>query len=253
MDQTWERTRASMRGSWAALADLAEGGIWIEDGGVGACVYPAAPERSIFNAVVWYEDAAALERAHDRLRAAYEDAGVQAWTVWVPEHDADAAALLASAGHVLDADPANMLLDLRQFHAPDPTADVSWGCDATLEEWARVNEAAYPWGDGSMERAILAMSRAPGPVYAVREDGEAVAVLGAEDHNGDCYITLVATLPEWRGLGYAGLLMNEALRDAKARGCSTSSLQATKKGEPVYARVGYRTLGAFQMWERRSP
>ena len=247
----WERTRASMRGSWKEFAELAADGVWIEDDGIAACVYPAAPERSVFNSVIWYEDAAALERSHERLREAYDSAGIEAWTVWVPEHDMDAAAFLESAGHRLDADPANMLLDLREFHAPDPPADVNWGCDATLEEWAEVNEAAYPWGDGSMQRGMLAMGRLTGPVYAVREEGRAVSVLGAEDHDGDCYITLVATLPEWRGLGYAGVLMNEALRDAKARGCTTSSLQATKKGAPVYARVGYQTLGAFQMWERR--
>ena len=246
----WERTRATMRGSWKTFADLAADGAWIEDGGVAACVYPAAPERSVFNSVVWYENAAALEREYDRLRDAYEGAGVNAWTVWVPEHDTDAAALLESNGHALDADPANMLLDLREFHAPEPPADVQWACDATLEEWAQINDAAYGL-DGSMERGILAMRSLPGPVYAVREEGKAVSVLGAEDHDGDCYITLVATLPDWRGLGYAAVLMNEALRDAKARGCTTSSLQATKKGEPVYARIGYQTLGAFQMWERR--
>lgn len=246
----WERTRATMRGAWKAFADHASGGVWIEDRGVAACVYPAAPERSVFNSVVWYEDAAALERAYDGLREAYDGAGVEAWTVWVPEPDGAAASLLEAAGHVLDADPANMLLDLREFHAPDPPAGVAWARDATLEEWAAINDTAYGL-DGSMERGILALRTPPGPVYAVREEGRAVSVLGAEDHDGDCYITLVATLPEARGRGYAALLMNEALRDAKARGCTTSSLQATKKGEPVYARIGYRTLGAFQMWERR--
>ena len=247
----WDRTRASMRGSWKSFGEDVPDARWVDRDGVAALIYPPAPNRSIFNAVVDYDDAAAVERGYDDLAAAYDAAGIVAWTVWVPEHDTDTVAVLEARGHVLDADPANMVIDLREFHAPDPPADVDWGADATLEEWAEVNESAYPWQDGSMRQAILSFGELGIPVYAVREEGRAVAVVGAEDHGDDCYISLVATHPDWRGLGYSYLLMNEALRDAKARGCTTSSLQATKKGAPVYERVGYRTLGAFQMWERR--
>jgi hypothetical protein len=38
---------------------------------------------------------------------------------------------------------------------------------------------------------------------------------------------------------------------ANMRGCETTTLQATKMGAPVYERLGYRDLGARQMWERR--
>jgi hypothetical protein len=43
-----------------------------------------------------------------------------------------------------------------------------------------------------------------------------------------------------------------ALHDARGRGCTTTSLQATKMGQPVYSRLGYRGLGPVQMWERRA-
>jgi hypothetical protein len=45
--------------------------------------------------------------------------------------------------------------------------------------------------------------------------------------------------------------MRLALRDARDRGCETTSLEATAAGEPVYRAIGYRALGALQMWERR--
>ena len=72
------------------------------------------------------------------------------------------------------------------------------------------------------------------------------------DHDGDFSVTLVATLPEARGRGLAGRLLTHALHEARERGCTTTSLQATKMGQPVYGRLGYRDLGPVQMWERRA-
>jgi predicted acetyltransferase len=64
-------------------------------------------------------------------------------------------------------------------------------------------------------------------------------------------VTLVATIPEARGRGLAGTLLGHALADARERGLETSSLVATKAGRPLYERLGYRGVGAVEMWERR--
>ena len=40
-------------------------------------------------------------------------------------------------------------------------------------------------------------------------------------------------------------------RSHSERGRRTSSLQATKGGYPVYARLGYEPICAIEMWERR--
>jgi hypothetical protein len=47
--------------------------------------------------------------------------------------------------------------------------------------------------------------------------------------------------------------MSHALLEARGRGCTTTSLQATMRGRPVYQRLGYRDIGAMHMWERRRP
>jgi hypothetical protein len=47
--------------------------------------------------------------------------------------------------------------------------------------------------------------------------------------------------------------MRRALVDARERGCTTTTLQATQMGQPVYSRLGYRDYGRVQMWERRKP
>ena len=62
---------------------------------------------------------------------------------------------------------------------------------------------------------------------------------------------MVATLERARGRGLATALMRQALLEARERGMETTSLQATRMGAPIYARLGYRDLGAIQMWERR--
>jgi predicted acetyltransferase len=62
---------------------------------------------------------------------------------------------------------------------------------------------------------------------------------------------MVAVLPEARGHGISGKLMAHGLADAVERGARTSTLVATKLGRPVYERLGYRELGALEMWELR--
>jgi predicted acetyltransferase len=69
--------------------------------------------------------------------------------------------------------------------------------------------------------------------------------------DGDASVWDVATMPGARGRGLCRRLLHRALWDARAAGCDFSSLQATKLGEPVYARLGYRSHGALQMWEKR--
>jgi hypothetical protein len=70
----------------------------------------------------------------------------------VPESDTGTAAFLESRGHHLDADPAMMALDLRSYDPASPLPEIK---PALVEELAAINESAYPWQDGSLERALL--------------------------------------------------------------------------------------------------
>ena len=97
------------------------------------------------------------------------------------------------------------------------------------------------------------MTRLPLHPYVARHDGRPAACLGIFDHEGDAGVELVGTIPEARGRGLASRLLLKALADARDRGCTISTLQATRAGYPVYARLGYRDFGRVQMWERRKP
>src|SRR4051794_18427893 len=239
---TLGRMLATMRDTFAAMGRGKA--RWVERDGAGALVTPFVPNRSIVNCVI-LQPGADLEGSYDWLEN--EFAEVDAWTVWVPESNADQAAFLESRGHKLDAAPAMMVLDVANYAPSGPLPE--WK-PALVEELARMNEAAYPWHDGSIECALLesAYDDEEFRLYVTAD----ACVLGVNDVGGDAGVFFVATLPEARGRGLAGGLLAAAMVQARERGCDISTLQATKMGESVYARLGYQRFGAIEMWEKRS-
>ncbi len=220
-----------------------------ERDGVLAAIVPACPDRSVINSVI-YRDAGSLGPALDELAVAHEQAGVRAWTVWVPEDDREAAALLEAAGHKLDATPTAMLLDLAGLPDPDPQG-LDWGDRATPADVARINDHAYGFDEPTFGAAMTTLpGDVPWRLYEARVDGEPVSALGTLDDGDDCGIYLVGTLKEHRGKGLSRRLLHIALAEARQRGLRTSSLQATKLGYPVYERLGYEPICTLQMWEQ---
>ncbi len=215
--------------------------------GVGAAVVPACPERSVVNSVC-YEGAAQLAAALEEVAAIYGEAAVEAWTVWVPRGDREAARLLEEAGHVLDASPEAMAMDLSAAERPSVALDWRRGVDLTVA--GPLNDRAYGY-DGSFARALEGASRDRFTTYVADLHGRPASCLLTLEVEGDCHVTLVATLPEARGRGLAGALLCHALADARERGLETTSLVATKAGRPLYERLGYSGVGSVEMWERR--
>ena len=245
----YARMHANLREFCRLMGGTSPGARVEELPGVIASMVPVAPDRSLLNSVA-YDRTADLERALPRLTELYADAGIRAWTVWVPAADTHAAQLLSQAGHVLDADPAVMCMELDGFDLPRPD-DLDLVEEPSVETFMELNDRAYGFDGPAFASAIR---RLPGVVFHIAcVDGAPVACAGGHDHAGDCCITFVATLPEARGRGLARRLMVLVLREAIDRGCTTASLQATKMGYPVYAKLGFKDLGPIQMWERRTP
>lgn len=222
----------------------------LEPEGVTASVVPAIPDRSIVNSVA-YRDSDALEAALDELAAAYEDADVSAWTVWVPEDDRDAAALLEASGHRLDATPTAMMADLAELAEPE-SGDLDWSVGAEPRDVGRINDLAYGWPENTFIRAMDRFGAVDAlRMYQARVGGAPACVLGIHDNADDAEVYFVATLPDHRGMGLARRLLHQALIEARDRGLTVSSLQATKMGYPIYERLGYEEICTLQMWERR--
>jgi GNAT superfamily N-acetyltransferase len=169
----------------------------------------------------------------------------------VPDIEPDAGRLLAAAGHTLDASPAAMLLDLSSLRAP-AGPEPSWSGEWDLAAAGFVNDAAYGDTSGLFARAMGSLPPESGHMYLARVDGQPASFVLVHDHDGDCEFWIAATVPEARGRGLLSGLLHRALLEARARGCTTSTTQATRMGEPVYARLGYETFGRIEMWERRA-
>ena len=241
--------RESMVATWGLITERTEGGHDFRAEGVYAAIVPATPDRSVMNSVI-YSDHDALLGTLDEIARAYEDAGVRAWTVWVPEEDTEAARGLEEAGHVLDAEPRAMGMDLARAQEPD-MGELDWFRECELVVVGRINDGAYGYPDGSLGNVITALEPTTVEAYGARVDGEIAAVMMTIDAGTDTEIAWVATTEAARGRGLSTALMRQSVWDARERGQKTATLQATKLGAGVYERVGFEDLGALQMWERR--
>ena len=175
-------------------------------------------------------------------------AQVPKWGAWIdPGNDADAKAL-TDRGLVLDSRPVLMAAPLDAIEASAQNLVVE---RAGMAEVGAVNDVAYGNPTGVIAAALGAFPATEVRGYGIRADGELASVASIVDVDDDAFVTMVATLPDHRGKHLASSLLAHALHDAQTRGNNTTSLQASKLGQGIYARLGYRPLGEVHLYEKR--
>jgi ribosomal protein S18 acetylase RimI-like enzyme len=206
---------------------------------------------SIFNSV-FYDRPDALERRLAALGAAYKAAGIKAWTVWVPPGDHETARLLDRRGHEPDSTPMLFAASIDSLDL-NPLVDLDIDPDPTWKLVAEINDRAHGvLEEWSMAAIFQSMNDPASNLHVARHNGTPACALIAREHEADCYFWFVATIPEARGRGLASELMRHALRAALERGCTTTTLESTKMAESLYSRLGYRSLGRYELWESRT-
>jgi GNAT superfamily N-acetyltransferase len=213
----------------------------IDRDGLVAAVVPGIPRASMPNS--------AVRRDHRQppvdlagLAEEYRAAGVEKWAVWIDGGDAASAEACSAHGMVLDSRPVAMIHDLAGL-AEAPPREIP-----ELATVGRVNDVAY----GIPEPRLQLVAEHLGDALLAYGAGNGACVAMAYDHgHGDTVVLLVATLPEVRGKGLATLVMRRLLLDAKERGSTTATLQASAKGLHVYERVGFRAIGEVHLYEER--
>jgi len=217
--------------------------------GVLATIVAAVPERSLPNSVVYADAAALTDDVLDELQARYDEAGVRAWTVWTRPGDEALSDRLVARGHVHDGQPALMAGELEAMDL-GPRAELEWEGAPSWELVGHLNDRAYGL-DGEFAR-LGALQRDTRTVpWVARVDGAPAACAGVLCADGNAEVWMVAVVPEARGRGLSAELLRHALSAARAAGATTTTLEASAMGEPVYRRLGYRELGRIHMWERR--
>ena len=208
-----------------------------------ASAVPRIPS-SLINAACPRDDAP-LKPHLDEIAGFYRH--TPKWGVWIdPRNDEDAAALKGH-GLVLDSRPVLMATPLDGVELPS-NGEVE---TASMAEVGAVNDNAYGSPAGVIALALGDIHAADIRGYGIRIDGELASVASIIDVDQDAFVTMVATLPHRRGKHLASSVLAHALDEARRRGTTTTSLQASKLGQSIYARLGYRALGEVHLYEKR--
>ena len=118
---------------------------------------------------------------------------------------------------------------------------------AMAEEIARLNVVSHEMELKDVaELTCVGLWGGPNHGFLLYEDGKAVAGGSASYVEGISYIGWMATLPEYRGRGYAEALLRHMDVFMRRRyGAKETVLHATEMGRPVYERMGFRAVDEF--------
>ncbi len=111
-------------------------------------------------------------------------------------------------------------------------------------------KAAAGWNQTSEDwRRFLHLE--PEGCFSIDVDGTLAATACAIRYGTALsWIGMVLTLPEFRGRGYAAMLMQECIAWLERSGVEWIKLDATAQGRPIYARMGFEDESAVERWYR---
>jgi ribosomal protein S18 acetylase RimI-like enzyme len=92
------------------------------------------------------------------------------------------------------------------------------------------------------------IERDPFRAWVGYSDGKPVVTAATVKASGAIGIYNVATVPDFRGRGYAEWLMREAIAREAADAELPLVLQSTAIGIELYARLGFRSVTRFRVW-----
>ena len=227
---------ANLLGCWRRIAEGTTGASIERVPGAVVAVFPAGSERLFYNNAVLAQDlngSRAREAAAAIVRA-YESAGINRYAIWAHESEQAATAEMTRRGFRVDTTTRAMAMSLDEIAVPRPEIELG---PPDWNEYLRIIEVP--------DELLAGVDASHFHILVARLEGENAAAGMAYDHEGDCGIYNVGTLPHARRRGLGTALTGLHLYRARERGCATASLQSTEIAEGVYAKLGFRDLGRF--------
>jgi GNAT superfamily N-acetyltransferase len=207
-------------------------------------------------------DTAGFAARVDAIEAAYRAAGLPtSWWIDGMTRPADAAERLAACGLADGGSEAVMVLE--PIDAPGSRAlaeETATRAGATvrvverrgdLDDWIVVMAGAYGWSDAARAQVMRGLYDPEAPhgrngrriQVLARVEGRAVGAASLFLAAGQAWVTNVGTIPAARGRGVGAAVTTAVLALGGDAGCPTAWLAASGMGEPVYRRLGFRTVG----------
>lgn len=156
------------------------------------------------------------------------------------------------AGLIEYFQPPLMVMDpIADAPEPPPGLEISVVDDATAPAHLAVLAEAFEAPVELIQRAFSAtLASTPGfTAFLGTLDGVPVSTSAASIQGGVAGVYNVATIPSARGKGIGAALTWAAVRAGAAAGETTSILQSSKEGQPVYTRMGFATPARYRQFE----
>lgn len=201
-----------------------------------------------------------------RIRGVVEQLGHDGrafhWTIWPSDTPPDLAGHLVRAGFEdVGSDPL-MVFDLPALGDPEPPPagleirEAIAGDDRLAVADFAVRSVGWdgdPGAPNPFASTFVRLAEEHPPrlrLFGGRVDGELVTVAALFTGSGVAGIYAVATDEAMRGRGYGRALTLAALQAGRAAGFRTAVLMASELGQPVYRRIGFRSVGrvSFLRW-----